>query len=336
MSKLVLCTLRFTNDQLNKLRAVSPALEVVQHTIHDRDELLEYSRLDEVEILYYGWLKPPAPSDIPSVKWVQLHTAGANQWLDSPILQRDVVITTASGIHSTPIAEYVFAQILAWRRRIPLMLRYQQRGEWASERWDKFAVPEVRGNTLGVVGYGSIGREVARLGIAFGMNILAVRQSPESEPASPRWSSVPDWDDSVVNVTEKGSLHDLLARSDFVVIALPLTDETHYIIDAAALRTMKQDAYLINIARGPIVDEQALVRALKESWIAGAGLDVFEAEPLPADSPLWDLDNVILSPHVSGFTPQYDERATDLLAENLRRYLAGEPLLNSFDPERGY
>ncbi|MFQ5595209.1 MAG: D-2-hydroxyacid dehydrogenase, partial [Anaerolineae bacterium] len=310
--------------------------EVVQQTVHNVAELLEYPRLREVEILYFGWLKPPAPADIPSVRWIQLHSAGANQLLDTPILQTDIAITTASGVHSTPIAEYTFAQILALRRRIPLMLRYQQRSEWAKDRWANFAVPELRGATLGVVGYGRIGREAARLGAAFGMNVLAVRRSHAPDPAYPRWASTPDWDDSVVQSVDRDNLHDLLARSDFVVIALPLTDATRHIIDAAALRVMKTSAYLINIARGAVIDEGALVRALREGWIAGAGLDVFEQEPLPADSPLWQLDNVILSPHVSSFTPLYDSRATDLFAENLRRYLAGQRLLNLFDPRRGY
>ncbi|MFQ5857734.1 MAG: D-2-hydroxyacid dehydrogenase [Anaerolineae bacterium] len=336
MSKLVLCTLRFTDDLLDRLRAVSPALEVVQHTAHNLDEFREYPKLKEVEILYYGWLKPPAPADIPSVRWIQLHTAGANQLLGAPILQSDIAITTASGVHSTPITEYTFAQILAWQRRIPLMLHYQQRGEWPTARWDQFAVPELRGATLGVVGYGRIGKDVARLGVAFGMNVLAVRRSHSPDPAYPRWTSAPDWDDGVVQVLDSAGLYGLLARSDYVVIALPLTDETRHIIDADALRAMKPSAYLINIARGPVIDEQALVRALQEGWIAGAGLDVFEKEPLPADSPLWEMDNVILSPHVSGFTPLYDTRATDLFAENLRRYLAGERLLNLFDPNRGY
>lgn len=336
MSKLVLCTLRFTEELLDKLRAVSPELEVIQRTVHHVNELLEYPRLREVEVLYYGWLKPPAPADIPSVRWMQLHSAGANQLLNTPVLQTDIAITTASGVHSTPIAEYTFAQILALRRRIPLMLRYQRRGEWTKDRWANFAVPELRGAILGVVGYGRIGREVARLGAAFGMNVLAVRRSHSPDPAYPRWISTPDWDDSVVQFVDRRNLHDLLARSDVAVIALPLTDATRHIIDAEALRVMKTSAYLINIARGAVIDEGALVRALKEGWIAGAGLDVFEQEPLPAHSPLWQLDNVILSPHVSSFTPLYDSRATDLFAENLRRYLAGERLLNLFDPERGY
>ncbi len=336
MSKLVLCTLRFTDELLDKLRAVSPELEVVQHTIHNLNDLLEYPRLRDVEILYYGWLEPPAPEDIPSVRWIQLHTAGANQLLGTPILETDIAITTASGVHSTPIAEYTFAQILALRRRIPLMLYFQQRGEWPKDRWARFAVPELRGATLGVVGYGRIGREVARLGNAFGMHVLATRRSRSPDPAYPRWSSAPDWDDSVVEFVARDDLHTLLSRSDFVVIALPLTDETRHIIDADALQAMKSSGYLINIARGAVVDERALIRALQEGWIAGAGLDVFEQEPLPADSPLWKLDNVILSPHVSGFSPLYDARATDLFAENLRRYLAGERLLNLFDPQKGY
>lgn len=337
VTKLVLCTMDFTEELLDKLRAVSPTLEVEQHSARSLDELREYPRLGEVEILYYGWHEPPAPHDVPSLKWVQLHSAGASKWSGAALFEEDVIVTNASGVHSTPIAEYTFAQLLAWRWRVPRMLRLQHASEWPADRWAQFASPELRDKTLGIVGYGRIGQAVARLGAAFGMHVLAVRRRLSAGSRErPRWNLVLDWDDSVVEMMARDGLHDLLARSDFVVIALPLTDETRHIIDAEALRAMKSSAYLVNVARGPIIDEPALIRALEEGWIAGAGLDVFEEEPLPADSPLWALDNVILSPHVSGFTPHYDDRVTDLFAENLRRYLAGERLLNQFDPALGY
>lgn len=336
MSKLVLVTMPFDADSIEKLRAVSPELEIDQYVVDDDHPLRRYGRHDEVAVLYAGSREAPDPADIPAVEWIQLHSAGVDHWLGAPILEHEVAITTASGIHQTPIAEYVLAQILAFRYRIPRMLRYQAQHHWPDSRWDAFAVRELRGDTLGIVGYGSIGQEVARLGTALGMRIVATRRHPEANARPAQWQAAPAWDDTCVEVLPSTALHDLLGRSEFVVLALPLTDETRHIIDAGALRAMQPTAYLINIARGGVVDEAALAAALREGVIAGAGLDVFETEPLPADSPLWGLDNVIISPHVSGFTPRYDERATDLFAENLRRYVAGEPLLNRFNPQRGY
>jgi phosphoglycerate dehydrogenase-like enzyme len=218
------------------------------------------------------------------------------------------------------------------------MLCYQRRHEWPDGRWDLFAGPEVRGQTMGIVGYGSIGREVGRLARAFGMRVLATkRRAEERRGTGYELPALGDPEGTVPDqIFPPSRLREMLAQSDFVVLAVPLAPETEGLIGEGELRAMKPNAYLVNIARGPIVNEAALIRALQEGWIAGAGLDVFAQEPLPPDSPLWGMENVILSPHVAGFTIHYDERAADLFAENLRRYLAGEPLLNRVDRGRGY
>jgi phosphoglycerate dehydrogenase-like enzyme len=252
-------------------------------------------------------------------------------------MESDVTLTTSSGIHATPIAEYVFASILAYRWQVPMWTHCQREGEWPTGRWKLYARPELRESTLGVVGYGSIGREVGRLGRAFGMRVLALRRSSarveegysEDKIGDPQ-GTIPD------RFFAPEAMHEMLAECDYVVIALPLTPETTGVFGEAEFRAMKPTAYLVNIARGPIVDEAALIRALQEGTIAGAGLDVFEVEPLPADSLLWTLENALLSPHVAGFSPHYDERAVALFAQNLARYVAGEPLLNSVDRARGY
>jgi phosphoglycerate dehydrogenase-like enzyme len=190
---------------------------------------------------------------------------------------------------------------------------------------------------LGILGYGSIGREVGRLGRAFKMRVLALSRSGRRAEGG---YSVEKTGDPVGDIPEQfyqpEDLHAMLAECDYVVIALPLTPATHHLIGKAELQAMKPTAYLVNIARGPIADEAALVHALREGWIAGAGLDVFEEEPLPPESPLWYLENALISPHVAGFTPRYDERAADLFAENLTRLVNGDPLLNQVDKERGY
>jgi phosphoglycerate dehydrogenase-like enzyme len=228
--------------------------------------------------------------------------------------------------------------MLALRRRVPTMIRNQLQVTWPTGRWEVFSRPELRGSTLGIVGYGAVGREVARLAHAFGMRILAVSRSGERRPY--RGYAEPGVGDPAATIPEamypSTELVDLLPACDFVVLTAPLTADTHHIINAGTLAIMKPSAYLINLGRGPLVEETALVESLRHNKLAGAGLDVFETEPLPAESALWQLDNVIISPHVSGFTPLYDERASDLFAENLRRSLSGEPLINLVDKERGY
>lgn len=334
----VLCTLRFTEELLNELRSVSPRLRITQQTCRNAEEVAAaLADHPSVQVLYTFHLPPDLLGLAPRLRWVQLHSAGANHILDQPIMHSEITLTTASGIHATPIAEYVFASILAHRWRVPLWTRCQREARWPSGRWDLYARPELRGSTLGIVGYGSIGREVGRIGRGFGMRVLALRRSAgrREEGYAVDYTGDPEG-----QVPEQffapDQLHEMLAACDYVVIALPLTPATTHYIGEAELRAMKPSAYLVNIARGAVVDEAALIRALREGWIAGAGLDVFEQEPLPSDSPLWELENALISPHVAGFTPRYDERAVALFAQNLARYIAGEPLLNLVDKARGY
>jgi len=333
---VVLSTLRFTDELLDKLRSVSPRLVVKQRTCHNAEEV-EQALEDSVEVLYTVYL-PANLSRALRLQWVQMHAAGVDHVLDHPIMKSDMLLTTASGIHATPIAEYVFASILAFNRRVPRMLYYQSRREWPQGRWNLFASPELRGSTLGIVGYGSIGREVGRIARCFGMRVVATKRSM-SQMRDVGYAVQGLGDREGVLLDEAfppDRLSEMLGLCDYVVVAVPLTPETRKLIGEAQLRAMKPSAYLVNISRGGTVDEGILLRALQEGWIAGAGLDVFEEEPLSLDSPLYDLENVILSPHVAGFTLCYDERASDLFAENLRRYLAGEPLLNLVDKVRGY
>ena len=334
----VLCTLRFTEPLLNRLRAVSDRLQIVQQTCRTIQEVAAaLAEHPETEVLYSFHAPPDALERAPGLRWLQLHSAGADHLLGHPLMSSDVAITTTSGIHATPIAEYVLASMLAHRWRVPHWTHCQREGAWPSERWNLYARPELRGSTLGILGYGSIGREVGRLAQAFKMRVLALSRSGRRAESG---YSVVDTGDPAGDIPERffqpEELHGMLAECDYVVVALPLTPETRHFVNEAALRAMKPSAYLVNIARGEIVDEAALVRALRAGWIAGAGLDVFEQEPLPADSPLWDLDNALISPHVAGFTPRYDERAVDLFATNLTRYLQGQPLLNMVNKERGY
>ena len=330
----VLVTTGFEDALLDRMRAVSPDLRVTRGD----GKRVDYS---EVDVLYGNTL-PRDPARAPRLKWVQLHMAGPDSLHDHPIYTRtSVALTTTSGVHAATIAEYVITVLLALAHRVPRMVEWKGRGRWPSDeqRWSLFVPTRVRGATLGLFGYGSIGRELARIAkSAFAMTVLACKRDPSERrdtgycrpgTGDPEGLLPDGW-------FTPGQLHELLARSDIVIMCAPLTGETRHMFDAKAFAAMKPAAYFINVGRGGSVDEKALVNALKNGRIAGAAIDVFAQEPPPKKHPLYALDSVIVSPHVSGFLPTYDDACTDLFVENLRRYLAGAPLLNLVDRATGY
>ncbi len=279
--------------------------------------------LDDTEVLFLRWgvgreTFQRLVTQIPGLRWVHTISAGVDHLLFPELTVSDVVLTNASGVFNVPIAETVLAYMLAVVKRLPEFFEQQR-----SHRWHKLGLQELRGRTVGILGLGDIGSEVARLCRAFGMRVLGMVRHPRSNQYADE-------------VLPPDCLHDLLGRSDFVVITLPLTDETRGLIGRAELAAMKPDGWLINIARGAIVDEGALLEALRERRIGGACLDVFAEEPLPEDSPFWDLPNVILTPHNSWSSPHIQEREIELFLENLRRYVSGEPLLNVVNKQAGY
>lgn len=332
----VLVTMPFPQPLIDKLSRVSSALVVTQRDARTADDIADI--VGEVEVIY-TWQAIPLPENAPNLRWVQLHSAGADAILQHPLYtQSDVTFTTANGIHAVPLAEYVMAQILAFAHHLPRMFEDKASSTWTKGRWNRYVPSELYGATLGIVGYGSIGRHIARLAQAFGMRVLAIKRDVR-HLADGRYV-VPGIGDPEGELPDRiyppQALQSFLAECDYVVLTVPLTSQTRHLVDAAALATMKPTAVLINIARGDVVDEQALVAALEQEKIGGAALDVFAEEPLPEEHPLWKLPNVIISPHVGGFTPHYDDRATDIFAENLRRYVAGETLLNIVNRDREY
>lgn len=331
----VLITAPFPVSLIEKVRSVSAEVELEQWTLPDGQWPEERATAAEV---YYALNSVPRPDQAPNLRWVQTHYAGVDSLVDTPLWNSDIAITSASGIHAPGMAQYVLAQILAWANRVPKWFHHQQLGKWPSQRWDKFLPDELRGRTVGIVGYGSIGREVARLIKPFGVNILASKR--DARHPEDRGYVIVDTGDPAGDLPDRiypsEATRSMLSECDYIVVTLPLTPKTHHCFDEEMFREMKPNAFLINIGRGEVIDQKSLVKALKRDWIGGAGLDVFETEPLPESSPLWSMDNVIITPHVSGFTPYYDSRATDLFTENLRRYLAGKPMLNVVDRERGY
>lgn len=331
----VLVTAAFPENLLDKLRAVSNEIKVEQFVGPNGRYPKDHSTNAEI---FYTYGNLPNPEVAPNLRWVQLHSAGVNHVYDQPFWNSDISITTASGIHAPNMAQYSLTQILAWAHRVPTWFKVKQDGKWPKNRWDNYLPAELRGQTLGIVGYGSIGRELARLAKGFGMKILATKR--DAKHTEDNGFVLPGTGDPQGNLPDRiypgEATRSMVAECDYVVNTLPDTEKTHHLFDEDLFRTMKPTAFFVNVGRGGTVNENDLVRALKKGWIAGAGLDVFEEEPLPDDSPLWQLDNVILTPHVSGFTPEYDDRATDLFAENLRRYLRGKSLLNLVNRETGY
>ena len=256
----------------------------------------------------------------PKLEWIHSFSAGVDRVATPAVRSRGLTVTNARGVFSRPIAEYVVMMCLAIARRLPQLLELQRERTWQPLRGR-----ELGGMTIGIVGYGSIGSEIARLLLPFETRILATRRRPERGAAEPN-----------VELLGHERLDDLLRQSDVVVVAAPLTDETAGMIGAAQLQEMRETAWLINVARGRLVDEQALRRALESGWIAGAVLDVFTEEPLAPDSPFYGTSNLLITPHTSWSSDRVVERSIDLFVENLRRFAGGEPLENVVDLEAGY
>lgn len=257
------------------------------------------------------------------LRWVQGTAAGTGEQIKAAGLSEEelerVVVTSASGVHVGPLAEFCLMGLLHFIRGVPRL-----QADQLAHRWDHYPVAELRGGTVLVLGLGAIGTEVARLAKAFGMHTIGVNRRGASD--SPH----------VDEVYATDRLLDVLARSDAVVVTLPLTEETEGMLDAEALQRIKPGAILINAGRGGLIDEPALAKVLREKRLGGAALEVFATEPLPTDSPLWDLPNVLISPHTAALSVHENERIDELFCENLRRYLRGEELLSRVDPKLFY
>ena len=254
----------------------------------------------------------------PNLRWYHTVSAGVENMPLAEMGDRGIVLTNNSGSYDIQIAEHLMAFVFAASRRLHRYRDHQRAREWKDEQQQ-----ELRDATIVVYGMGSIGGEIGRLASAIGMRVIGVRRRPGA-------------DAGVARVLAPERLADIVGEADYLAIAAPLTPATRGAISREIIARMKPSAWLMNIARGAIVDESALIEALREGRIAGAALDVFTTEPLPADSPLWSMDNVILTPHTSGDSPKAGERTLALFAENLRRYKAGEPLLNRVDFAAGY
>ncbi len=302
------------------IAGLAPDMQLV--VTDDRSQI--EALMGDVEIAA-GHVAPALLAKAPNLRWYQQWGAGADWLMRHPeIAARDFIVTNASGVHAIQISEHILAFLLAFARRLPDAVRAQSQHRWQRQASPGDSVFELAGKTLVLIGVGAIGARTAQVAAALGVRVLGIRRNAGN--AAP----------GVEQICGPERLHDFLPQADFVVLTVPLTPETRKLMGERELRLMKPTAYIVNIGRGGTIDEAALVRALAEGWIAGAGLDVFENEPLPADSPLWDMPNVIITAHYAGATPAYDERAMAIFLENLRHYVAGEPLRNVVDKRLGY
>lgn len=311
----VLVSFNLDEEYAERIRSCLSGIEVKKSS--DPSTLL--SEIRDAEVLLAGRFNSEMFAAAKKLKWVQAVAAGVDRFLFPEFICSDVTLTNARGVHPAQVSDHVLALILAFSRKLKAFMESQYERKWA-----RLQCEELQGRVLGIVGLGAIGREIARKAKCFGMRVLAVDRNVAVPPTS------------VDELLKPPALSALLKQSDFVVLSVPLTRETEGLIGEPELAAMKREAILINVSRGRIVQEQALVKALREGKMGGAGLDVFEEEPLPRSSELWDMENVIITPHVAGSTPQYWARVCDIFCENLKRYASGQPLINVIDKKAGY
>ena len=279
--------------------------------------------LDRIEIAM-GDVSHALIPRMPNIKWLQLWSAGADFLQHFPALkEHPLIITSASGVHVHQMAEHFFAMLLGWSRGLPAVYEARHKHQWMRVKEQQLA--GLNGKTLLILGYGNIGQSIARIAVAFGMQVTGLRQNISRSTAI-----------TGVKLEEASKLMSLLPSADYVLNLLPLTSETRHSFDAGKFAVMKKTALYINLGRGPTTDEDALIEALNSKTIAGALLDVTETEPLPETSALWDMDNVMITGHYAGLHPGYSRLAMDIALENLRRYKRGEALVNVVDKVKGY
>ncbi len=333
----VLFTVPFPAAVQEELQGISPNLHFNFLTPR-RPEDIPAEAWARCQVLYTDRALP-TQAQAPLLKWIQFHYAGIDFAADAPILHKaGVQATTLSGAAAPQVAEYCLTMMLALGHHLPDLFRLQSKADWPAERWERLSPRELRESTVALIGYGSIGRELARLLQPLGVKILAVKHNvmqPQDTGYTPPGLGDPQGD-LFTRLYPIEALRSVLKQSDFIVLTLPLSPATRGLIQHDMLESVKPGAFLIDVGRGGIVEPTALLSALQEKRLSGAALDVFAEEPLPANSPFWKLPNVIISPHIAGFSLHYHARAAKMFAENLRRYLEGEPLLNIYDPTRGY
>lgn len=311
----ILVTNSLAERHIKTIKAVAPSSNIIScelancaEHMADTDILLTWGAMD-IQSLY---------SAAPKLKWIHALSAGVESLLFPEIKANNTLLTNSRGIHGIPISEHVLAMMLSFTRGLNVFLRQQ-----GTKQWKRSPVEEIHDKTIGIVGLGSIGREIAKKAKGMGMQVIASKRTMTTELF-------------VDKLYPPDQLPELLANADFVVVALPLVEETKNLFTMQQFSLMKPSAYFINISRGAVVQEDDLIAALEQGLIKGAGLDVFNQEPLPDTSPLWDMENVIITPHLAALSPNYLDRAIKLFADNLARYIQHKEMLNVIDKTKGY
>lgn len=300
-------------------RAIIDSLKEALITVVSHNDVTE-EMLSKAEIIF-GWPRLDELKKAKNLRWLNLPSAGADNYTDvNAYVNKDIILTNSSGVYGLPIAEHVFAMILSFNRNLQEYAYLKEKKSWEMILNTK----DFYGSTVGIIGFGDIGKEIAIRAKAFGARVLVVKRKP---------SQVPEYVDELY-ITEE--IDQVLKQSDYIVLTLPATKNTKGIISRDRINIMKPGAYLVNIGRGELIDQEALIEALRENKIGGAGLDVMTPEPLPADSPLWELPNVIITQHSSGLSVGNDTRRVKLFADNLERYVNNEKLVNIVDFTEGY
>ncbi len=332
----ILSTIGLTPEQRRIIERAAGDAEVVDRHCRSQVDMVEAAE-GGCDVLFT--LRAPDQLMIrsPQLRWIQLMSAGADHILKGVLAERTAVaVTTGSGVAAGTIAEYAIASMLAWAHVLHITMRSQLRREW--QRSGFMDIEPMRGKTLGVIGYGSIGRETARIAQGLGMSVLALKRNHQ-ERHDAGWN--PPGIGDPEGIIPQGwygpdQCAAMLRESDYITVTLPLTPQTRGFIGRKEIAAMRPNAYIVNVGRGEVIDQDALIEALRENRIGGAGLDVFEREPLETQSALWDLENVILTPHVSGGFKNYNGVCCELFAANLQRFRAGQPLFNLVDRTMGY
>jgi len=333
----ILITEPFPDELLNSLREVSPHLDITIQAVSNTDEISDVV-WEKVEILYTRYILPTA-EQAPNLRWIQFHYAGVDHVLDNPILNKpDLIATSLSGAAAPQVAEHVLTMMLALGHHLTEILELQHQKTWSHKKWLKYPPQELGFSTVGILGYGSIGRRIAQLLHTFGATVLATKR----DAMHPEYKGYIDEDfgdftgELAHRLYPPQATRTMLRECDYVIVTVPLTQETSNMIGAQEFEAMKPNALLVDISRGGVINLNALIIALKEKKIAGAALDVFPEEPLPEDHPLWKIPNVIITPHIAGYSALYIERAVKLFSKNLELYLTNRPLYNVIDVQKGY
>ncbi|NLE84219.1 MAG: D-2-hydroxyacid dehydrogenase [Chloroflexi bacterium] len=334
----IISTLSLSDEQLKRIQSLDEGIRLDVFKPKEMNKISdEIWRKTEI-LLTYG-TNLPTVEKVPNLRWVQSSWAGVEKLLDDPLLHHEnVQVTSSSGANVSQMGEYVIMMLLMLGHKMPQMLQAQREKRWVEDKFTSLQPKELRGSTVGIVGYGSIGREVARQLYAYGARVLASKRDamhPEDKGYAPEGLGDPQGN-YFHRLYPIEALKGMLEECDFVVLTLPHTKSTECLFVEDMFAAMKPGSYFINVSRGQLVDEGALINALNSGRLAGAALDVFTQEPLPPENPLWSQPNLILTPHISAYSPNIFNQVVDLFIENLKRYLNDQPLYNIVSPDLGY